>query len=188
MLKKIKETELLRTPVFTVVEKEFEGTDFKPVGLNCNDWVMVMIKDSVKNEWLFVKQTRWGEETQTVELPCGTVENHEVETFGIENARKYAAIREVEEETGLNIADSSIELLKVFNPNPAYFNNRMSIFYVEVPNLKEVFNKHKNELHLDPDEDCQPFIGGLNDFARLEEHSLGMNAKYAYCQKKGVLV
>ena len=37
MLKKTKENIKLKTPVFTVVEKEFDDVpNFKPVGLNCN--------------------------------------------------------------------------------------------------------------------------------------------------------
>lgn len=44
-MKKLNEKEILKTPVFTVVEKIFEGVNFHPVGLNCNDWVMVIVYD-----------------------------------------------------------------------------------------------------------------------------------------------
>ena len=40
-MNKISEKELLKTPIFTVVEKEFEETSFKPVGLNCPEWVIL---------------------------------------------------------------------------------------------------------------------------------------------------
>ena len=179
-MNKIKETELLKTRVFTVVEKEFEGMNFKPVGLNCYDWVMVIIKDCETDRFVFVKQTRWGEEAKTIEFPCGTVENEEVAKYGVEKARALAACREVKEETGLDITEKNLALIKQFNPNPAYFNNKMTVFYTEIVALEEVFNKHKNELNLDPDEDCQPYIGGDADFWRLEEHAMGIAAIKAY--------
>ena len=181
MLTKIKETKLLETKVFTVVQKEFEGTNFKPVGLNCYDWVMVIIKDTRKDQFVFVKQTRWGEEAQTVEFPCGTIDPDELIKFGREKARLHAAIREVKEETGLDIKEEDVIMIKKpFNPNPAYFNNRMTIFYTEIPELEYIFHKHKDELNLDPDEDCIPYIGDSLEFEDLEEHALGTVAVHAY--------
>lgn len=47
-MKKINEKELLKMPVFTVVEKEFENVGFKPVGLNCNDWVQICAIDDAE--------------------------------------------------------------------------------------------------------------------------------------------
>lgn len=149
---KIKETVIKSTPVFTLVEKQFDNVAFTPVGLNCNDWVMIIIKDN--DDYLLVKQTRWGKESQTIEFPCGTVENNE--------KPMHAALRELEEETGIKV--NSLRKIGDFNPNPAYFNNMMHVYLHPVNGLKERFKKHA-ELHLDPDEDCKPFIGKLEDLS-----------------------
>ena len=71
-LKKTGENILTTTPIFTVVEKEYENVNFKPVGLNSKDWVMVIAKDSNESNpvCVFVKQTRWGWEHSSVEFPC----------------------------------------------------------------------------------------------------------------------
>ena len=60
MNKKLSEEILVKTPVFNVVSKKFENQSFSPVGLNCNDWVMICVKDTKNDRWLLVEQTRWG--------------------------------------------------------------------------------------------------------------------------------
>ena len=103
LLNKTKEVDLIKTPVFTVVEKEYENLEFKPVGLNCKDWVMVIAKDSISDPvCVFVKQTRWGCEHSTIEFPCGTVDLNE--------SPVEAAVREFREETGIEVAQSLIDL------------------------------------------------------------------------------
>lgn len=157
ILKKIEENELLKTPVFTVVKKKFENTDFQPVGLNCNDWVsIVAIDDSIENDpvCVVVKQTRWGKEAETIEFPCGTVENGEKPI--------YAAIREFKEETGIQIEEWNIKYAGQFNPNPAYFNNLMHVFVYRSCHIIEEFLS-KGKQHLDKDEDCKVFISRLSN-------------------------
>lgn len=189
-MKKINETLKMHTPVFDVVEKEFDSAKFKPVGLNCNDWVMVAIKDSKTNDFIFVRQTRWGLEDKTLEFPCGTVDDDEVKKHGRKNARMLAALREVEEETGIEVSGQNVEELATFNPNPAYFNNTMSIFFVEVDNLREVFAK-RGDQNLDENEDCVVYVKNLDDPAvakHLMSHAMGLcaygllvvNGKMAY--------
>lgn len=159
-LNKLNETVLLETPVFTVVKKEFEGLDsggldFKPVGLNCKDWVMIIARDSTEADpvCVFVKQTRWGVEHSTIEFPCGTVDYNET-PIG-------CAVREFREETGIEVSQSSLNLLSSFNPNPAYFNNKMHVFEIIDRKLIEKFlNKKKQKL--DKTEDCEVFIARLN--------------------------
>lgn len=150
---KTNEKLLLKTPVFDVVEKSFEDTKFKPVGLNCKDWALVILYDNNGN-YLFVKQTRWGKELETIEFPCGTVEDDE--------SSIDAAVRECKEETGVDISNKDIVNVGMFSPNPAYFNNMMHVYSCKIDNLKEIFNIH-NKLKLDKDEDCKPFIGKLED-------------------------
>lgn len=199
---KISEKLLVKTPVFNVVEKRFKETDFKPVGINAKDWVLVLVKDgtmeSVTNKVLphiLVKQTRWGIERKTIEFPCGTVEEGDYENeyvksnFCNEEAAKNkrivgafsAAIREVIEETGIDISKEEdfnpLVKVKSFNPNPAYFNNTMTIVSVSSKKpLKEIFDRRK-EQHLDKNEDCRVFIGAPIDYQReIEKHAMGLIA------------
>ena len=137
-MKKLNEKELIKTPVFTVVEKTFEGVNFHPFGLNCNDWVMAIVYDKNGNA-LFVNQTRWGIETEMVEFPCGTVEESEITKYGLQKARRIAALRELEEETGISLKDEQLVQIAHFNPNPAYFNNTMTIFKAQIENLEKLF-------------------------------------------------
>lgn len=158
LLKKIEEKEIVKTPVFTVVKKTFEGTDFQPVGLNCHDWVSIVAVDNEKilenPVCVFVEQTRWGEEIKTIEFPCGTVEDNE-------NPRD-AAIREFKEETGIDIDSKSLYYCGQFNPNPAYFNNTMHVYlYVNKNLINKFLNRGKQ--HLDKDEDCKVFIDRLSN-------------------------
>jgi 8-oxo-dGTP pyrophosphatase MutT (NUDIX family) len=189
MLKKTKETTKMKTPVFTVVEKEFDNVpNFKPVGLNCNDWCMLIAADASSREnpvCVFVEQTRWGAEAKTIEFPCGTVEDSEMEDLPFEGyddalkeVRKNAAIREFEEETGIDLGPykERVGLLGTFNPNPAYFNNHMSIFCVKVPDLLERF-QNRNKQNLDENEDCRVFVDRvLNRYWDLSSHAMGIAA------------
>lgn len=188
MLKKIKEDIKLETPVFTVVEKAFGGTSFKPVGLNCNDWVMLIAADASSREnpvCIFVEQTRWGAEAKTIEFPCGTVEESEMKDLplvgyddALKEVRKNAAIREFEEETGIDLGPykERIGLLGTFNPNPAYFNNSMSIFCVKVPDLLNRF-KNRKKQSLDENEDCSVFVDRvMNRYWDLSSHAMGIAA------------
>lgn len=152
-MKKINERELLKTPVFTVVEKEFEGVGFKPVGLNCNDWVQICAIDKLGNT-VIVKQSRWGGESETTEFPCGTVEEKE-------NPRTAAA-REFAEETGIKINEADLSLFISFNPNPAYFNNKMHTYILQVDDLEKLW-ENRGKQHLDENEDCKAKVVKLKD-------------------------
>ena len=152
---KVSEKEILKTPVFTVVEKEFKETAFKPVGLNCPDWAMLIALDSNSSKTIVVKQTRWGKESQTIEFPCGTCEPGE--------SALYTAIRELKEETGIQVSAEDVTHLGDFNPNPAYFNNKMHVFVYNSKDLKKDF-ENRLEPELDSTEDC--FVE-LADFEEL---------------------
>lgn len=145
-MQKTNEISLLTTPVFEVVQKEFDvNKKFKPVGLNCPDWVMIVPLDSRTDKTMIVKQTRWGIEDETTEWPCGTVELNE---RGI-----AAAIREFREETGIAVKEDDLEKVGEFNPNPAYFNNKMTVFVYRSKNLEKDF-ENRLEPELDSTEDC----------------------------------
>lgn len=156
-LKKCNEEVKLKTPVFDIVEKSFENITFKLVGLNCNDWVMIIAYDDTTNETVLVKQTRWGIESTTLEFPCGTVENDE--------EPRQAALREFREETGITLNDNDLVWDNSFNPNPAYFNNKMHVYHIKVDNLREIFN-NRDSLKLDENEDCIP---GIYDYYSVSD-------------------
>ena len=155
-LKKTNEEVLLKTPVFDVVKKTFENTDFKPVGLNCHDWVSIVAVDNIDNPvCIFVEQTRWGKEQKTIEFPCGTVEDGE--------DILHAAAREFKEETGIEIEsyyNHKLQYCGSFSPNPAYFNNLMHVYFYHDYNLIKSFLERGSQ-HLDKDEDCKVFIDRL---------------------------
>ena len=168
-MKKINEELLVHTPVFDLVKKTFEETNFQPVGLNCNDWCMIIALDRNENT-IVVKQTRWGSEKKTIEFPCGMVEKGE--------APKDAALREFKEETGIEIEPSQLNEIAKFNPNPAYFNNTMHVFLIDsISDLIEAFEK-RGEQHLDKDEDCIPLVEKLDDVLmdEISKHAIGLAA------------
>ena len=175
LLNKVKENELMKTPVFTVVEKEYESLEFKPVGLNCKDWVMIIAKDSSSDPvCVFVKQTRWGCEHSTIEFPCGTVDLNE--------SPVEAAVREFREETGIEVAHSSLKEIATFNPNPAYFNNLMHIFeFVDRGLLSKFLNKKRQKL--DKTEDCEVFVDRLENQATLLKKGGMSLIGYVYASK-----
>ena len=161
---KKKEKELLKTPVFKVVEKEFSDTDFKPVGLNCEDWVMIIPVDEKSDKTLIVEQTRWGVEGTTIEWPAGTCEAEELP--------KTTAIREFAEETGIKLKDKDVHYLGSFNPNPAYFNNEMHVFaYFSSDLEKDLENAGKQKL--DPNENCKVKVMSLTDLADKDKFENG---------------
>ena len=176
---KTNEKEILKTPVFTVVEKEFDNTSFKPIGLNCQDWVTVIVidtKELSKANALFVKQTRWGSEKSSIEFPCGTVEKGETlcET----------GLRELKEETGLSYEFKDVFDSFDFNPNPAYFNNRMGVLVIIDKDLKKHFSERGGQS-LDENEDCETFIAPLIEEMDNINHGLmwgafGMLARINY--------
>lgn len=169
-LNKIIEKKLVSTPVFDVVEKHFEDLPFVPVGLNCNDWVTVIAVDSLEPNpiCVFIKQTRWGCEHSTIEFMCGTVD-------GKENP-KETAVREFEEETGIKISMSSLKELGEFNPNPAYFNNKMHTYlYLDKGLVSKYCFRAKQKL--DQNEDCEVFIDRLsNQETLLRKGGMSLNS------------
>ena len=121
-----KDNYLLHTPIFDVVKRKKTKTGLEPILIDAPDWVMIIVR---KNEsFLVEKQFRYGCNNEILEFPCGIVEKNE-KPFD-------AALRELQEETGIKIIDShKVEQLGVVNPNPAFMMNRIHLFYV---NLDEV--------------------------------------------------
>ncbi len=115
-------TELLKTPVFTVTQRESIGPDNqqgKFIVTEANDWVVVI---PVKDEnFLMVKQWRHGEKSLSIEFPGGVIDKGETPEHG--------ARRELKEETGAEAG--KLTYLGKMNPNPALFSNHLHVFCAE---------------------------------------------------------
>ena len=83
------------------------------VVLDSKNWVNV-IPITNKKTVIFVKQYRHGNDSVTLEIPGGLIENNEDSS--------EAALRECVEETGFTSLESPM-LLGEFDPNPAFLNN-----------------------------------------------------------------
>jgi ADP-ribose pyrophosphatase len=118
--------ELLRCPVFTVVERENEGPGGRRGGfvvLEARDWATVvpLVRRGGEDCFLMVRQYRHGSGELSVEFPGGVVESGEDPAA--------AATRELEEETGYKA--ESIRLAGAVSPNPAIMSNTFHVFLAE---------------------------------------------------------
>ena len=111
------------TPIFELVKKTIYGLDFRPVGINSKDWVSIVVE--YNGRFLLVKQLRYGLMKEQIEFPCGMIENGEEPLV--------AAKRELQEETGIELLnDSQIKYLGKYAANPAFMNNFMYYYYVNL--------------------------------------------------------
>lgn len=108
--------------IFRVNEKIAMTKDLKHelnvYTLNCSNWVNIVPVTST-GEIVLVEQHRFGSDTFVLEVPGGAVNRNE-------NDVTLAAVRELEEETGLT--SKRILSLAGFYPNPAIQNNRVTNF------------------------------------------------------------
>jgi NADH pyrophosphatase NudC (nudix superfamily) len=113
---------IARTKIFDVVRKPEAMPGFRPVGINAPNWVMAIVEKD--GRFLMTHQIRWGVMEEVEEFVCGAVD-------ACENAID-AVSREVSEETGYIVPKSAIGLLGKVYPNPAFLNNTMTIFHVNL--------------------------------------------------------
>jgi len=127
------------TPIFELVKKTIYGLDFRPVGINSKDWVSIVVE--YNGRFLLVKQLRYGLMKEQIEFPCGMIENGEEPLV--------AARRELQEETGIELLnDSQIKYLGKYAANPAFMNNFMYYYYVNLDTAEFVqgdtnFDEHE---------------------------------------------
>lgn len=119
---KEKKNLLLHTPIFDVIKGEKTETGLEPVLVKAPDWVSIIVKRG--DEFLIEKQLRYGSNCDIEEFPCGMVEKGE--------SPHEAALRELEEETGLRVELKCLQYLGATNPNPAFMTNRMHYFYLNL--------------------------------------------------------
>lgn len=166
-----KEKILNRTPIFTLVEKPEVQPGFKPVGINAPDWVTIVVRD--KDKFLMVKQLRYGIMQDVLEFPCGQVEDEENPID--------AAHRELKEETGLDDIELQGALQKIGTcyTNPAFMNNRMHFYYVNVSDR----DVKLGEQHLDQHERISVSwvpISNINNLYSNSEVTLPAFMRIAY--------
>lgn len=123
----MEEKYLKHTAIFDLVEKQDDGTiGFNPIGINSKDWVTIIVAKG--NDFLIVKQLRYGIMKECEEFCCGMVEKDEKPID--------AAIRELREETGLEIhCIDDVKYLGSFAANPAFMSNKMHYYYINVDAL-----------------------------------------------------
>lgn len=119
---KEKKNLLLHTPIFDVIKGEKTKTGLEPVLVDAPEWVCIIVKRG--DEFLIEKQFRYGSNCDIEEFPCGMVEKGE--------SPREAALRELEEETGIRVELKNLQYLGATNPNPAFMTNRMHYFYLNL--------------------------------------------------------
>jgi 8-oxo-dGTP pyrophosphatase MutT (NUDIX family) len=132
---------ILETRPFHVEEIRFEYEDLKPERsyhrLKCPDWVNV-VPVLPDGRIVLIEQPRVGSLSKVLETPGGVIDSHERDPT-------MAALRELEEETGLT--SRRILSLASINPNPAIMTN-ICHFFIAL-NCTPV---EKRVHHPDPDE------------------------------------
>lgn len=129
---------LLHTPIFDVIKGEKTKTGLEPVLVKAPDWVCIVVKRG--DEFLITNQFRYGSNRDIEEFPCGMVEKGE--------SPHEAALRELEEETGIRVELECLQCLGAINPNPAFMTNRMHYFYLNLDKC----GCEQRERKLDPHE------------------------------------
>src|SRR5574344_429610 len=126
-----KEIVIAHTPIFDLVKKPAPYDDkpaFRPFAIKSPDWVMMIVEKDGK--FLTVEQLRYGIDKNMVEFPCGMIEENEP---AIE-----AGIRELQEETGIQVKIEDVQYIGSSYANPAFMTNKMNYFYVNLNTAKLV--------------------------------------------------
>lgn len=141
---------LLHTPIFDVIKGQKTETGLEPVLVDAPEWVCIVVKRG--DEFLIEKQFRYGSNCDIEEFPCGMVEKGE--------SPHEAALRELEEETGIRVELRCLQYLGATNPNPAFMTNRMHYFYLNLDKC----GCEQRERKLDPHEVIGLHWEDMNEF------------------------
>jgi ADP-ribose pyrophosphatase len=106
------------TPWFELVEKRVPGEEHPFYAVAANDYVAI-VATTTDGRLILVRQYRPAVEAETLELPCGHVDQGQTP---LEAARK-----ELAEETGF--AAQTLQLLGVLSPDTGRLANRMWCFH-----------------------------------------------------------
>ena len=141
---------LLHTPIFDVIKGQKTMTGLEPVLVDAPEWVCIVVKRG--DEFLIEKQFRYGSNCDIEEFPCGMVEKGE--------SPHEAALRELEEETGIRVELKCLQYLGATNPNPAFMTNKMHYFYLNLDKC----GCEQRERKLDPHEVIGLHWEDMNEF------------------------
>lgn len=128
----------------TVLTKDSEQ-ELKAYTLSCSNWVNI-VPVTTTGEIVLVEQHRFGSNSFVLEVPGGAINKGEQDTT-------LAAVRELEEETGLT--SKRILSLSSFYPNPAIQSNRVYNFIAFDIHPVQVMREHEDpfeeiKIHLYP--------------------------------------
>lgn len=148
------------TPVVDVIitprklpnsDEEREYISFKS-----RDWVCAVVFNEYNKKIICVKQFRNGIKDDIIEFPGGIVDEGETSLDAI--------IREVREEIGVEKNDI-VEIIQLYscNPNPAFFDNRATAYFIKVNSQK------LSEQELDDDEEIEILPIGTDEYCILRE-------------------
>lgn len=113
---------LLNTPIFSVLRAQCDITGFSPIQVKAPDWVTMIAKRG--NNFVLVKQHRWGIDKDCIEFVTGQVDEGEHPL--------KAACRELREETGWVVSPTAVEYLGSVYTNPAFMTNQMHYYFVDL--------------------------------------------------------
>lgn len=152
---KKKET-LLHTPIFDIIKGKMTNTGLEPILVKAPDWVTIAVKRG--SEFLIEKQFRYGSNCDIEEFPCGMVEEGE--------NPHAAALRELEEETGIRVEMKCLQYLGTTNPNPAFMTNKMHYFYLDLDKC----GCERRDRRLDPHEKIELHWESIQGFTKRIFH------------------
>ena len=138
--------------------------------LEANDWINV-VAITTDNQLVLVEQYRHGTDDFQLEIVGGMTDDGETS--------RDAALRELREETGYDLTETSVvEELGSALTNPAFLNNRCYIFLITNVALRTEpeFDEHENiVVHLAP-------LEAMDELVRSGkiQHSLVLVAFYLY--------
>lgn len=113
---------LLDTPIFSVMRAQCDIKEFSPIQVKAPDWVTMIAKHG--DNFVLVKQHRWGIDKDCIEFVTGQVDEGEHPL--------KAACRELREETGWIISPNAVEYLGSVYTNPAFMTNQMHYYFVDL--------------------------------------------------------
>lgn len=131
---------VFKLPIFDLVIKHNANISFDPIGINSPDWAAILVEKDGK--FLMVEQLRYGIMQKQIEFPCGMVES-------TDESPLKTACRELREETGFVVDEASVVYLGSDFTNPAFMNNKMHYYYVNLDTAKydeveTAFDDHEN--------------------------------------------
>ena len=137
---------MLHTPIFDVVgenKKAPNGKNGTYVKIKAPNWVSAIVTRTQADfceRFVMTAQYRHGVNKVMEEFPCGMVEEGE--------SPLDAILRECEEEIGLD-RSKILQITKLYesNPNPAFMDNKMTCYYIEVEGTcRQQQNLDENEF------------------------------------------